>query len=86
MTTTTATRYFGRCEFGQCKHRGVTETLIDNRWPDGPCPSHGNRFMVWRPLKATYNITKECNGRCMGAIGPACDCSCGGDNHGTNSL
>ena len=27
----------------------------------------------------------ECNGRCMGATGPNCECSCGGANHGINS-
>ena len=25
---------------------------------------------------------KVCDGRCMSAIGPSCDCSCGGTNHG----
>jgi hypothetical protein len=25
---------------------------------------------------------KVCNSRCMGAVGPACECSCGGENHG----
>lgn len=23
-----------------------------------------------------------CNSKCMSAVGPACDCSCGGQNHG----
>ncbi len=27
-----------------------------------------------------------CDGRCTGATGPHCDCSCRGDNHGTNRL
>ena len=27
----------------------------------------------------------ECNGRCMGATGENCECSCGGANHGINS-
>lgn len=26
--------------------------------------------------------TKVCNGVCMGATGPSCSCSCGGENHG----
>lgn len=26
----------------------------------------------------------RCGSRCVSAIGPACDCECRGDNHGTN--
>jgi hypothetical protein len=25
---------------------------------------------------------KPCNAKCMGAVGPSCECSCGGKNHG----
>ena len=45
--------------------------------------------------KATFNIEVHgqlvygryvaeviCNAKCTGAVGPACDCSCGGKNHG----
>lgn len=24
----------------------------------------------------------KCGGKCLNAIGPSCDCSCGGENHG----
>jgi hypothetical protein len=27
-----------------------------------------------------------CDGRCTGALGPSCDCSCGGENHGSGLL
>jgi len=27
-----------------------------------------------------------CDGRCTGALGPSCDCSCGGENHGTGRV
>ena len=27
----------------------------------------------------------KCDGRCMGAKGKTCECSCGGKNHGINS-
>ena len=30
--------------------------------------------------------TKKCDGRCMGAVGPSCDCQCGGENHGANHI
>jgi len=26
-----------------------------------------------------------CGGKCRGAKGPACDCQCGGKNHGINA-
>lgn len=85
--TLAPTRYFGRCIEKGCKHRIVWEGPIY-----GPgatyqrCPDHRVFTLDFRPLKATYNPAKECNARCMGAIGPACDCSCGGENHGTSSL
>lgn len=31
-------------------------------------------------------IPTKCDGRCMGAKGPNCDCQCGGANHGANSI
>lgn len=29
-----------------------------------------------------YVNTVLCNAKCMGAVSQACDCSCGGENHG----
>lgn len=28
----------------------------------------------------------QCDGRCMSALGPNCDCQCGGENHGKNHI
>lgn len=47
------------------------------------CPDHDAWRMYWTSLDATYNPVKECSARCTGATGPACDCSCGGENHGS---
>jgi len=33
-------------------------------------------------VDGTYNPDRTCNARCTGAVGPACSCSCGGENHG----
>jgi hypothetical protein len=33
-----------------------------------------------------YVDTVVCGGKCTGAVGPSCDCSCGGENHGRDSL
>jgi hypothetical protein len=35
-----------------------------------------------RPLVGSLNTAKACTARCMGATGPACECECGGENHG----
>jgi hypothetical protein len=49
------------------------------------CAEHD--VVVWfRPGRFTYNPEKVCNAACMGAVGPACDCSCSGSNHGGNHL
>jgi hypothetical protein len=33
-------------------------------------------------IEGHYVAEKVCDGRCMGATGHVCDCSCGGKNHG----
>jgi hypothetical protein len=33
-----------------------------------------------------YVADKPCDGRCIGATGHNCECSCGGKNHGIGSL
>lgn len=35
-----------------------------------------------RPVLGKVNLKKDCDGRCMGARGFSCECSCGGRNHG----
>jgi hypothetical protein len=45
------------------------------------CPQHGGT-MTYVGTKATYNPEKVCDGRCMNAKRPNCDCSCSGENHG----
>lgn len=45
------------------------------------CPQHGGT-MTYVGIKATYNPDKVCDGRCMNAKRPNCDCSCAGENHG----
>jgi hypothetical protein len=45
------------------------------------CPQHGGT-MTYVGVRATYNPDKICDGRCMNASKPSCDCSCNGENHG----
>jgi len=35
-------------------------------------------------VRGTYNPRHVCNARCMASTGPACECSCGGKNHGAS--
>jgi hypothetical protein len=37
-------------------------------------------------ITGRYVADKACDGRCMGATGHNCECSCGGKNHGAGSL
>lgn len=48
------------------------------------CPDHGSE-MVFRLVRGTYNPDKACDSRCTHAKTAACDCSCGGENHGAHS-
>lgn len=44
------------------------------------CPEDGTRFTGKR--LAAVTTTDVCDPRCMGAVGPSCECACGGENHG----
>lgn len=46
-----------------------------------PCPCGGGNVKLL-PVQGKFVAEKKCDGRCMGATGPNCDCSCGGKNHG----
>lgn len=39
-------------------------------------------FFEHRRIEGFYVADKKCDGRCMGATGHSCECSCGGANHG----
>jgi len=41
-------------------------------------------WVVGRVVAGKYNSAIACDGRCMGATGLNCECSCGGANHGAN--
>ncbi|MER5579022.1 hypothetical protein [Streptomyces massasporeus] len=44
------------------------------------CPQCGAKTRVSRIYATT--VDASCDAACMGAVGPACSCSCGGANHG----
>jgi hypothetical protein len=84
MTTKTATalRYIGKCANGH-GHRFDAAEVFANR-----ANLRGDVFRChcgrWVGVKAIAGrvTEKPCGARCLGATGPACDCQCGGDNHG----
>lgn len=45
-------------------------------------PKCQNHIRTAHTVDGTYNPDRTCDARCTGAIGPACSCSCGGENHG----
>lgn len=45
------------------------------------CLKH-KRQLGYVPINGSYSETHICDSRCMNAIGPNCECSCGGANHG----
>ncbi|QYN17536.1 hypothetical protein [Amycolatopsis sp. DSM 110486] len=49
------------------------------------CPEH-DRIVWFVGGRFTFNPERVCNGVCMSASGPSCECSCGGANHGSNHL
>jgi hypothetical protein len=53
-------------------------TVSGNCWFHCPC---GKAAMV-KYMTVTVAEERACNGICMGATGPSCSCSCGGENHG----
>lgn len=46
------------------------------------CSNGQVRNVNLSPVRGVYNPGKECNARCMSAIGHDCECRCGGKNHG----
>ena len=49
---------------------------------DGCCSECG-RAMTWGYLQAWTNPSTKCDARCEHTRGFKCDCSCGGENHGS---
>ncbi|MBO0884728.1 MAG: hypothetical protein J2P17_31225 [Mycobacterium sp.] len=47
-----------------------------------PCPDCQCPDVDVRLVEGVYIADKTCNERCMTATGPACSCSCAGENHG----
>lgn len=93
-------RWFFRCK--DCLTVAVTEQelrLVEVQigpaqytWRYAECGACGGDIeFMGRTSAHTACIAKTewrcaCDGRCTGAIGPSCDCQCGGENHGTGRV
>lgn len=88
-------RHFYRC--ADCLSVAATETKIHpiQNPPNyvlsfGECAACNGRIEylgdVHRNRLQKTELHVPCDSRCTGAIGPHCDCSCGGVNHGSNRL
>ena len=71
--------YIAKCGKGHA----VTGTREDVKggWLHCGCGSVG----VAKLVKVVLN-DRKCGGVCQGATGPACSCSCGGENHGAGKV
>lgn len=45
------------------------------------CVTH-RRMLGWKPVDGKFSEAHVCDSRCTNAIGPDCNCACGGANHG----
>lgn len=93
-------RRFGKCPVAGCKTRrvidgapyvdGISIFYAGNNGAELAaaglfCTDHSTH-LKWTQLVGRTNPEKECNGICMAATGPSCDCACGGENHGANHI
>ncbi len=79
-TATTTTRYLGRCKHcKRAKRVEVANGFADKRLVTCKC---GMAVRVSK-VYGWVNPSVKCHSRCTGAVGPSCDCSCGGANHGS---
>ena len=75
MTTTTATKtagFLGKCS-GGCGTVKTSEKFVKH--------SCGAWITAYTPIKARVT-DHNCGPRCTSALGPSCDCTCGGERHG----
>ena len=86
--TKTATQSFttgnhpviGKCRNGHTVRSISAESQKSGGWIR--CACGANAFAKYMNVRIVAE--KTCNGICMGATGPSCSCSCGGENHGSH--
>jgi len=74
---TTTQRFIGRCK--TCKTVQAVEAEDPNLWRYGrTCCGRTPQLLAIEGTKSE----KKCGALCRNAMGPRCDCSCEGENHG----
>ncbi len=80
--TTTAKRTVTDQAVAKCRAGHFVRGTWDDAGRHGGwiyCPCGHRGIAKGLEVKVTEG---KCGGRCQGSIGPVCDCSCGGENHG----
>lgn len=83
-------RWIGRCR--TCKAVVKHEIAADAAKPgwslahrrNGYCATC-DRVVVLNMVLGSHSDKHTCGARCTSAVGPNCECSCGGENHGCDS-
>jgi hypothetical protein len=78
-------------QFAQLLKRspGPDEKLVRNcqLFALGSCPICGAVHPATRVIHYAKQPSRhQCNGKCLSARGPLCECSCGGKNHGAGYI
>lgn len=85
----TTRRFLGTDKWGAAKWsearlaREVNGVMRDASW-DYTCPDCKRARKSARVQGHTTD--HKCNAKCLASKGPVCECSCGGENHGSNYL
>jgi hypothetical protein len=88
-------RLFALPEGARVDWSGVASWIESGRFADSPgsqrkpillrCAEPGcKRAMRAYLVKGRHSDKITCGPRCLAAIGPDCECSCNGENHGAN--
>jgi len=77
----TSRRFLGRCRADGCGRAIAVEAGTSHDVTYRDCPN-GHGPIALRRVTGTYSARHNCDPRCMFAVGPQCECSCAGANHG----
>lgn len=58
------------------------DTSWNGPYDSGICCTHHRVSLRWKLINGVVSDKHVCDARCINAIGPNCECSCGGKNHG----
>lgn len=67
--------HFVTCSCGQTRENG-RRCLQCGEWTIYPC-------RLERTVRVIEGSAHKCDSRCTNAVGPNCECSCNGKNHGS---